>query len=269
MPRRPVIRHPRFVIGKAGGQAPRQPAPRRALGAALARCRPLRRHARLRQGQAAPERMAVPRLRHSRLQRRQTVCAFRAGADCWRRAFSRHARRHRSARLHRRRAVGLHRPHRGAGDKDRRQNRAPPRSRRHDRKHDRHLLQHHGPLRAVPQSQIRSHPAGGLLRAASRLRRARPRRPEILPRRHAERALSGTDAATARRRRSARRSRRAAAEKSWRTIHGAHTPHRGRIESRRAEAREHEPGLRLPQRDFTKAGCDEVGAGGSRRDRDD
>ena len=39
---------------------------RRALGAALARRRPLRRHARLRQGQAAAERLAVSRLRHPR-----------------------------------------------------------------------------------------------------------------------------------------------------------------------------------------------------------
>ena len=40
------------------------PALRRALGAALARRRPLRRHARLRQGQAAAQRLALPRLRH-------------------------------------------------------------------------------------------------------------------------------------------------------------------------------------------------------------
>ena len=48
-------------------------------------------------------------------------------------------RRHRGARLHRRRAVGLHRPRRGAGDEDRRQDRPPPRPRRHGGEHHRHL----------------------------------------------------------------------------------------------------------------------------------
>ncbi len=46
------------------GTAARLPPLRRALGAALARRRALRRHARLRQGQTPAQRLAVPRLRH-------------------------------------------------------------------------------------------------------------------------------------------------------------------------------------------------------------
>ena len=74
------------------------------------------------------------------------------------------------ARVHRRRAVGLHRPRRGAGDQDRRQDRPPPRPRRHGRQHDRHLRQPDGPVRPVPQPQVRPDPAGGLLPPAGRLR---------------------------------------------------------------------------------------------------
>ncbi len=89
-------------VREAGRPAARVAAVRRALGAALARRRPLRRDARLRQGQAAAERLAVPRLRHPRVQRRQAVRAVRAGADRRRRALPRHGRRHRGARLPRR-----------------------------------------------------------------------------------------------------------------------------------------------------------------------
>ena len=113
----------------------RQPALRRAVGAALARRRPLRRDARVRQGPAAAERLAVPRLRHPRAQRGQALRAVRAGAGRRRRAVPRHGGRHRGARLPRRRAVGLHRPRRGARDEDRRQDRPPPRPRRHGGQH--------------------------------------------------------------------------------------------------------------------------------------
>ena len=62
------------------------PALRRAVGAALARRRPLRRDARLRQGPAPAQRLAVPRLRHPRVQRRQAVragsCRSRSPATC-------------------------------------------------------------------------------------------------------------------------------------------------------------------------------------------
>ena len=86
------------------------------------------------------------------------------------------------ARLHRRRAVGLHRPRRGAGDEDRRQDRPPPRPRRHGGEHDQHVRQPDGPVRPVPQPQVRPDHAGGLLPPAGRLRRARSRRPAVRPR---------------------------------------------------------------------------------------
>ncbi len=76
-------------LREAGRPPARLAALRRTLGAALARRRPLRRDARLRQGQAAPQRLAVSRLRHPRVQRRQALRAVRAGADRRRRAVSR------------------------------------------------------------------------------------------------------------------------------------------------------------------------------------
>ena len=56
---------------------------------------------------------------------------------------------------------------------------ADPRSRRHG--HHRHvdLRQHDGPLRPLPQPQVRSDLAGRLLRPAGRLRRRRPRRSAV------------------------------------------------------------------------------------------
>ena len=57
---------------------------------------------------AAPQRVAVSRLRHPRIQRRQTLRALRAGAGRRRRAFSRRSAGHGRARLPRRRAVGRH-----------------------------------------------------------------------------------------------------------------------------------------------------------------
>ena len=71
------------------------PALRRALGPALARRGPLRRHPRLRQGPAAAERLALPRLRDPGVQRRQAVRPVRPRAGRRRRALPRHGRRHR------------------------------------------------------------------------------------------------------------------------------------------------------------------------------
>ncbi len=99
---------------------------------------------------------------------------------------------------------------------------------------------------------------------AGRLRRARSHRPEILPRRRAQRALRRADETAARRGRRARRRRGAAAKKGGRAIRRAHAAHRRRIEGRRAKARQHESRLRLPQRDLESAGRGEVGAGGPR-----
>ena len=59
----------------AGRSAAGLAALRRALGPALARRGALRRHARLRQGQAPRPRLALSRLRHRRLQRRPAVTA--------------------------------------------------------------------------------------------------------------------------------------------------------------------------------------------------
>ncbi len=73
--------------------APRQPAPRRAVGAALAGRRPLRRHPRLRQGPAPAQRLALPRLRHPFAQRRQALRPVRPGTGGRRRPVPRHARR--------------------------------------------------------------------------------------------------------------------------------------------------------------------------------
>ncbi len=133
-----------------------EPALWRTVGAALAGCGPLRRDARLRQRQAAPERLAVSRLRDPRIQRGQTVRAFRGGADRGRCAFSRHAPMASTA-------LGFiaagpwdfDRPYGGAGDEDRRQDRAAPRPRRHGEQHHEHFRVDHGALRAVPRSQVR------------------------------------------------------------------------------------------------------------------
>ena len=65
---------------------------RRALGAAVARPRPLRRHQRLREGQA-PRHLAVPRLGHRRAQRRHAVRSLHDRADRRRHAARRDARR--------------------------------------------------------------------------------------------------------------------------------------------------------------------------------
>ena len=81
-------------LRKAGGPAARLAALRRALGTALAGCGALRRIARLRQRQAAAQRLAVSRLCDPRVQRGQAVRALRGGAARGRRAVAgRSARR--------------------------------------------------------------------------------------------------------------------------------------------------------------------------------
>ena len=166
----------------AGRPTPRLAAVRRALGATLARRRPLRRHARLRQGQAPPQRLAVPRLCHPRLQQRQAVRTVRARTGRRRRALPGHPRRHRGDRVHRGRPMGFHRPRRGAGVQARRPDRPQHRPGRHGEKHDEHLHQHHGAMRPLPRPQVRRGQHDRLLPDAGRLCRARPRRPRISPR---------------------------------------------------------------------------------------
>ncbi len=102
VPGRPAARR----LREAGRPPPGQPALRRALGAALARRGPLRRHPRLRQGPAPAQRLAVSRLRDPRLQRGQALRPVRPGAGRRRRALPRHPRRHRGARASSRPAPG-------------------------------------------------------------------------------------------------------------------------------------------------------------------
>ena len=71
----------------------RQPPLRRALGPALARRRPLRRHSRLRQGQAPRQRLALSRLRDRRVQPRPSVRPVHPRAGRRRRALARAIRR--------------------------------------------------------------------------------------------------------------------------------------------------------------------------------
>ena len=121
-------------LRSAGRSAARQPPLRRALGPALARRGALRRHAWLRQGQAARPRLALSRLCDRRLQRRQALRPVHSRADRRRRACARTTARHDRDRLHRRGAVGLRRPCRAAR-RNRRQAKDPaPRPRRHGRR---------------------------------------------------------------------------------------------------------------------------------------
>ena len=98
-------------LRKAGRSPARLAALRRALGAALARRRALRRDARLRQGQAAAQRLAVSRLCDPRVQRRQAVRAASSqeqiAGDV---LFPGTTDGIEALGLHRRRAVGFRRP---------------------------------------------------------------------------------------------------------------------------------------------------------------
>ena len=157
-------------------------------------------------------------------------------------------RRHRGARFPRRRAVGSHRARGGAGDEDRRQDRAAPRPRRHGAEHDRHLLQPHRAVRAVPQSQVRSDLAGGLLHAAGRLRRARSHRRGLRPRRRLDAEVRGAAEAA----RSSSPDEIAALggaleEKGGRSLRRAQPAHRRRRREDGAES-ERQARVRLPQR---------------------
>ena len=91
-------------LRRARGSAARLAALRRALGAALARRRRVRRDARVRGEHPARERLAVPRLRHPRLQRRQALSRIHPG-PAGRRRDGR-GRRHRLPRRQGRAAAG-------------------------------------------------------------------------------------------------------------------------------------------------------------------
>ena len=174
LPRRPRARR----LREAGRAAAGVTALRRALGPALARRRALRRHRRLREGQAA-RRLVLPRLGHQRLQPRPALRPVRHRADSpatsCPSADAGPDRRHRlpaqlddqRGRGHRSRAV----PH--GGDV---------------RPHGRHRQGHprpDDPVRPVPQPQVRSDHAGGVLPA---LRLPEQRRRGAARRLHARRA---------------------------------------------------------------------------------
>ena len=92
VPRRPLARR----AGPPWSTSCWPPRVRRALGAALARPGPLRRDQRLRARRHQAERLALPRLRHPRVQRRQALRPLRPGAAGRRRAARRERRDARS-----------------------------------------------------------------------------------------------------------------------------------------------------------------------------
>ena len=138
---------------------------RRALGAALARPGPLRRHQRLREG-PPPHDLEVPRLGDRRAQPRHAVRPVHHRADRRRHAAGRDARaadRDRLPPQHAAQRGGRHRRRGGA-----------LRDARRPRQHDRHgLAGHHDRLRPVPQPQVRPVLAEGLLPDARLLRQRR------------------------------------------------------------------------------------------------
>ena len=166
-------RLPRRQLAASFRKSRRSPARlaavRRALGPPLARPRPLRRKRRLQVRRNAPQRLALPRLRHPIAQRRQALQPLRRGADRRRRTVARESRGPRRHRLPPQLSRREQRPRAPA---------APPGdSRRRDRRHRRRL---HGPdvrMRTLPRSQIRPHPPGRLLPPTGLLRQHRGRRP--------------------------------------------------------------------------------------------
>ena len=85
--------------------------------------------------------------------------------------------------FHRGGAVRFRRPDRSGGGHAGQGDHAEPRSRRHGDDHDRHVQQHDGAVRAVPQSQVRSDHAGGLLQPAGGVRGSRSGGPAVSERR--------------------------------------------------------------------------------------
>ncbi len=149
---------------------------RGALGAAMARPRALCRHQRPRKGQP-PFDLEVPRLGHRRAQPRHAVRSVHDRADRRRHAARRH---HQPA--HRQRLPSQRHDQRGGR---RRPGRVALRSARRSRQHDGDgVARLHGRLRAVPQPQVRSLLAEGLLPLPRVLRQPRLRDPRRR-RRHA------------------------------------------------------------------------------------
>ena len=179
----------------AGRPPARLAALRREVGPALARPRPLRRDQQLRARQPQAERLALPRLRHPRLQRRQALRPLRPRATGRRRAAG---RRHRRPDRHRLLPPGH------LGRRADRPRAGPLRRPRRHRRHDRPgLPRPDGRLRPLPRPQDRPDPAEGLLPAALVLPQHQPlpqRRPD---RRGADRLRSPTSRRAFEQRRSA------------------------------------------------------------------
>ena len=104
---------------------------------------------------------------------------FILGSVGRRRSVSRRAGQRRGHGLHCRRSVGRRRAHRVARGDGRQGDRPQQRPRRHGGDHLFDLSQPDGPLRPLPQSQVRSDQANRLLPSAGGLRRHRPGRPPL------------------------------------------------------------------------------------------
>ena len=152
-------------MGEGGRSAARQPALRRAVGASLARSRPVRRHELLRARRQQAACLAVSRLRHPLAQRRQAVRPVRGRAT----------RRRRIARGDERfvHCDGLL-PARRLGRRASRQAAVEVRLvRRHRGDHRTGFSRFDGQLRPLPRPQDRSDPAARLLQPARVLRQHR------------------------------------------------------------------------------------------------
>ena len=150
------------------------------MGEALAGRRPLRRHPRLRQGQAARPCLAVSRLRDPVLQRGRAVRAVRRRAGRRRRAGAGEPPGGDRHRVRGRRPLGLRRPCRAPRGDGRQGQGAAARPRRHGGQHVLDLPEPDRRLRPLPRPQVRPDPAGGVLPPPGRLRGGRPRRPRLL-----------------------------------------------------------------------------------------
>ena len=152
---RRLCRRPLGSSLRRDGRPPAGLAPfRREMGEALARRRPLRGVRRLRDQSGAPQRLALPRLRHPGPQRRPALRPLHPRAAGRRPARSRH--RH---RLPRGRSLGpgeIARP-RADGQP------AGGRTARHDRDDRVGLPRNDARLRALPRPQVRSAPDDRLL----------------------------------------------------------------------------------------------------------
>ena len=145
-----VERHLAAGVREGGRRAAREPALRREVGPALARCGPLRRKRRLRVRRLPARRLPLSRLGDPRAQRRPAVRRVRADAAGRRQAAARRLSRRRRHRLSRRRAISG--PDHG---QDRRADPLRP-ARRHaddDRRLD---ARPDARLRPLPRPQVRS-----------------------------------------------------------------------------------------------------------------